>query len=290
MKPAAITPRPARFTGVLCGALLGLAFAAPVVRAGQPAATVPRPPGFVAGRAEEGVRWQSLTQAQREALAPLEHEWPNIDAPRKQKWITIAARLHTLPPQERARISERMTDWARLTPTERGQVRLRYQEARQVPAPDRSARWEEYQKLPPGEKERFAARAASSAVPPAAASRRDAPGTVGFPVRDSPQAKANLVAVPAAGPSQPVTPTIVQAPRGATTHLITRQPAPPAHQQPGMPKIAATPEFVNRSTLLPRRGPQAAAVSPVAATAGPIGPTAPPRPAAAKATEPTPPR
>ena len=29
-----------------------------------------------------------------------------------------------------------------------------------------------------------------------------------------------------------------------------------------MPKIAATPEFVNRSTLLPKRGPQAAAVTP----------------------------
>jgi hypothetical protein len=29
-----------------------------------------------------------------------------------------------------------------------------------------------------------------------------------------------------------------------------------------MPKIAATPEFVNRATLLPKRGPQAAAVTP----------------------------
>jgi len=42
---------------------------------------------------------------------------------------------------------------------------------------------------------------------------------------------------------------------------ITRHPTPPPHQQTGMPKIAATPEFVNRSTLLPKRGPQAAAVT-----------------------------
>jgi len=39
------------------------------------------------------------------------------------------------------------------------------------------------------------------------------------------------------------------------------QPAtPPAHHQPGMPKIAATEGFVDRSTLLPQRGPQGAAM------------------------------
>jgi hypothetical protein len=52
----------------------------------------------------------------------------------------------------------------------------------------------------------------------------------------------------------------VQAPTGATTSLVTRQPAPPAHQQTGLPKIAATPTFVDRTTLLPQRGPQGAAM------------------------------
>jgi hypothetical protein len=289
MKRPAMMSRPARLANALGGVLVALAFAVPPAWAGP--AAIPRPAGSaVPARAEEGVRWQSLTLGQREALAPLEHEWSSIDAPRKQKWLTIAARLRTLPPPEQARISERMSDWARLTPAERGQVRLRYQEARQVPAPDRSARWEEYQKLPPGEKERFAARAASSAAPPAPVPRRDAPGAVAFPGRDSNQAKSNLVTTPAPVPPRQITPTVVQAPRGATTQLITRQPTPPAHEQPGMPKVAATPEFVNRSTLLPRRGPQAAAVSPVAATNGSIVQTVPPRPAAAKATEPTPPR
>jgi hypothetical protein len=56
----------------------------------------------------------------------------------------------------------------------------------------------------------------------------------------------------------------VQAGPGATTTLVTRRPTPPAHQQTGLPKIAATPEFVNKSTLLPQRGPQGAAVRPVA--------------------------
>jgi hypothetical protein len=172
-----------------------------------------------------------------------------------------------LPAQERQRISARMTEWARLTPAERGEVRMRYQEARQVPAPDRSARWEAYQKLPPSEKQQLAARAASSRAP-APISRRDPAG------RDSSQAKSNVIPNPAlAQPPRPVAPTIVQASRGATTHLIPRPSSPPAHQQTGMPKIAATPEFVNRSTLLPRRGPQAAAVvTPVSASTMPVAP------------------
>jgi hypothetical protein len=62
-----------------------------------------------------------------------------------------------------------------------------------------------------------------------------------------------------------VGPATVQAAPGATTTFITRRPAPPPHQHTGLPKVAATPEFVDRSTLLPQRGPQGAAVRPVPA-------------------------
>jgi hypothetical protein len=237
------------------------------------------PPG------EGGVRWQSLTPAQHEALAPLEHEWPTIDPARKQKWLVIAGHLNTLPPAERARISARMSEWARLSPAERGEVRLRYQEARQVPAPDRSARWEAYQKLPSNEKQQFAARAASAVAPPPASKQAS---------HEPSQGKANVITNPAlAQPPRPVAPTVVQASPGATTHLITRPTAPPAHQQTGMPKIAATSEFVNRSTLLPQRGPQAAAVAPMSVSTRPSTPAAghAAAPAAAvKANTPTPTR
>jgi hypothetical protein len=216
---------------------------------------------------EEGVRWHGLTPAQREALAPLEHDWPTIDPQRKQKWLQLAARFKTLPPDEKARINARMTEWARLTPAERGQARLRFEEARQLPATDRSARWQEYQALPPEERAQFAARATRSASPSSGAAEAGLrpPKTV---VRDSKEAKSNIVPNPT--PSQaprPVAPTLVQAAPGATTTLITRKPTPPPHQQAGMPKIAATPEFVQRSTLLPKRGPQAAAIAPASAPA-----------------------
>jgi hypothetical protein len=258
----------------------GIAFAQ------APAIKPPVPVASAGLRAEGGVRWQNLTPAQRQALGPLEHEWPRIDPARKQKWLTIAARFNTLPPEERARISQRMTEWAHLSPAERGEARLRYQEARQVPASDRSARWEAYQKLAPNEKQQFAARAASAvaALPPRPAVAREAT-----------QGKANVVTNPAlARPPRAVSPTIVQASPGATTHLITRPSSPPIHQQTGMPKIAATSEFVNRSTLLPRRGPQAAAVIPVSASSRPSAPPPPhpatPAAAATKAVQPTLPR
>jgi hypothetical protein len=264
---------------LVCG--VGIAFAQ------APPASPPASFATASPRAEGGVRWQNLTPAQRQTLGPLEHEWPTIEPARKQKWLAIAARFNSLPPEERARISQRMTEWAHLSPTERGEARLRYQEARQVPASDRSARWEAYQKLAPGEKQQFAARAASvSAV--AALPQRPPTG------REA-QGKANLVTNPAlARPPRAVTPTVVQASPGATTHLITRPTSPPTHQQTGMPKIAATSEFVNRSTLLPRRGPQAAAVIPVSTSTRPSAP-APPHPAtpavpATKAVEPTLPR
>jgi hypothetical protein len=206
---------------------------------------------------EAGPAWSSLSPAQRTALAPLQRDWSGIDGPRKQKWLEIAARFPAMPPAERARVQARMTEWARMTPQERGRARLQFQEARQVPPQERQARWEAYQALPPEQKAELKQRA----TPPAPASRPPA----------SASRKSNIVPNPGyAAPARPVAPTMVQATPGATTTLVTRPPAPPAHQQTGLPKIAATPGFVDSKTLLPKRGPQgAAAVRP-----------APPAPAA----------
>lgn len=230
---------------------------------------------------EDGPRWPALTPAQRDSLAPLEREWPNLDASRKQKWLILAERYRTMPADERARIKERMTDWARLTPAERGQARLRYEETREFPEPDRKSRWRDYQALTPEEKKDFAARAAAaSARTPADRSPGDAVRVDDTPrsargAREVPQRKSNLVPNPElAQPPRQVAPTVLQAAPGATTTPINRRPAPPAHQQTGMPKIATTPEFVNRGTLLPKRGPQAAAVGPTPPRGVPASPGA----------------
>ena len=164
----------------------------------------------------------------------------------------------------------RMSEWTKLSPQERGAARLNFQEAKQLPPQDRQARWDAYQALPPEKRRELAERAQPS--PDAsrkngAAVPRNGEAKAG---RDAPQAKSNIVPNPAyAAPPKPVAPTVLRAGPGATTTLMSKRPAPPSHQQTGLPKIAATPEFVNKSTLLPQRGPQAAATrAPAAAASG----------------------
>ena len=274
--------RPRALALGLATALLGaLAWHAEEVGAQGPASAaavtlrtpVPtRPPA--PAKTEEGPRWQKLKPAQRDALKPLQQEWPQLDVTSKLKWMQLADRLPELPVDERTRVQGRMADWAKLTPAERGQARLRFQEAKQLPPSDRRSRWDAYQALPPEEKDELAARAAAARAPNRAPRADDAgPGAADRAERASrsgAQAKSNIVPNPAfAAPPRPIGPTVIQAAPGATTTLITRRPTPPPHQQTGLPKIAATPEFVNKSTLLPQRGPQGAAVRQVGEPASP---------------------
>lgn len=208
--------------------------------------------------AEEGVRWSQLSPSQQTALRPLQQQWAEIDAPRKQKWVEIAGRFPTMPPAEQARVQARMSEWARLTPSQRRDARMNYQAAQQVPAENRQKRWQAYQELPVEQRRQLA-----TPVPPAPERR---PPAARPSVNDAPQAKSNIVPNPShAAAPRPVAPTIVQAKPGATTSLMGSKPTPPAHQQTGMPKIAATPGFVDKATLLPQRGPQGAAVRSAAA-------------------------
>lgn len=241
-------PVPARLLSALVTGALAVLLAA-----GSPIASAQRAPSTVS---EVGPRWSELTPAQRAALKPLERDWSTIEADRKRKWMDIAARMPNMPPDQRERVQARMTEWARLSPEQRGQARLNYQESKQVAPGDRQAQWEAYQALPPDRKRQFQARA----VPPPPTTAPKPPTALQQRNNDKVQAKSNIVPNPAyAAPPKPVAPTVVQAQPGATTSLISKRPVPPAHQQTGQPKIAATPEFVDKTTLLPRRGPQAAA-------------------------------
>lgn len=237
---------------VLAGALGGLVAG---WASAQPGGPPPAKPGV-----EEGVRWQDLKPAQRQALKPLEHQWSTIDASRKQKWIAISGRYPKMSPDEQARLQGRMTEWAKLSPQERGAARLHFQEAKQLSPQDRQARWNAYQALPPEKRRELAEQAEPARKPGGSRDRRQGRD------REASQAKSNIVPNPAfAAPPRPVAPTVVRAGPGATTTLMSKRPSPPSHQQTGLPKIAATPEFVDKSTLLPQRGPQAAATRSAAA-------------------------
>lgn len=198
------------------------------------------------------VEWSKLAPAQRAALAPLERDWAHISAERQQKWLDVANRFGSMPPDERARTQQRMAEWASLPPQERARARLNFQEARQISPEERQRQWEAYRSLPPDQRRALADRNRSP-------SGRNGRGTES--ARSS--EKSNVVRAPAPTPAQPVGPTVVQRGGGATTNLVSKPAQPPLHQQAGLPKVAATPDFVDRATLLPQRGAQGAAVRPV---------------------------
>ena len=212
----------------------------------------------VLAAASDGAAWSALTASQKQVLAPLQKDWPSLDAQRRQKWLEVASRFGGLPAEEQERVKERMVEWARMTPGQRARARLVFQEARQLPADERQARWEAYRSLSPEARQALAQRAVPAARPASAVARTEAGA-------GNPGPKRNLVQAGTAQAPKAVTPTVQQARPGATTTPMSTRAAPPLHQQAGLPKIAATPTFVNPATLLPKRGPQGAAVRSVAA-------------------------
>jgi len=214
-------------------------------------------PGTTTVAVVSGPAWSALTAAQQQALAPLRPTWDANDAPRKLKWLEVADRFPGMPADERRRVQERMAAWAAMTPAERARARVQFQETRGLGAEERQARWHAYQALPEDERKRLARAAkkppsapAASAAPKVATGANASPGN----------AKRNMVSTSPSPAPRAVAPTVVQAKPGASTTTVATRAKPPLHHQHGLPKIMATPNFVDPTTLLPKRGPQAAAM------------------------------
>ena len=264
--PVPVALQPSLRTWCLACGAAGLVALSLAAAAADPVAALARPSLVAGAAAESGPSWRSLTPGQQAALAPLKPEWGTIDAARKEKWLDVANRMPSMGATERSRIQQRMSEWVRLSPAERGRVRIQFQEARKVAPGGREQQWQAYQALTEDERRELAEKAAASRRPPAVA--RAAPGapptrpeTLGGAPAD---AKRNVVpfppASPSAGPPRQVGPAVVQGRTGATTSLITTPARPPLHQQAGLPKVNASAGFVDPVTLLPRRGPQGAAM------------------------------
>jgi len=215
-----------------------------------------------------GPAWRDLRPSEQAALKPLQGEWASIDELGKRKWLRIAERYPAMNADDQVRLQARMTEWARLTPQERGKVRLQFLEATKMPASSRQANWEAYQALSPDERKALAARGAKSQrnaikAPQAAAegdaAKRNPPRNAGAP--------SAAAAAPSVKPARPATPSVVQGAPGATTNLITKQQAPAPHPAAASAKIAVSPDVVDKSTLLPRTGPQSPRDRPTTAAA-----------------------
>ncbi len=198
------------------------------------------------------ISWNELSATQRGVLAPLERDWMTVSPSQQQKWAELAKRFPALPADERARVQQRLSDWSRLSPRERAAARLNYQEARQLSPLERQQQWDTYRALP-ADQRRALAESASRARPVPNANPRSPRGNGDNSV------KSSVVRSPAPGLAQPVGPTVIQRGSGATTNLVSKPATPPLHQQAGLPKVTATPGFVDRATLLPQRGAQGAA-------------------------------
>jgi hypothetical protein len=252
--------------------------------------------------ADPGPSWSALTPQQRAALAPLQKEWPSIEARPRSKWLELARRMTAMSAPERERIQARMAEWARLTPSQRLQARLNFLDAQQLSPSERQARWEAYQALPSEQREALEARGQQAKQAAASAARTPARGAASGVALRPPVASAS--AASAARTRQlvsvePTAPAVLRSPQGATTLPLNAAPKPPAHQAgPGRPPLVRDPQAVDPKTLLPRRGPQAppalasAALPPatqtVSSMAGVAPPVPSPSPAAVSASAPRP--
>jgi Protein of unknown function (DUF3106) len=209
-----------------------------------------------------GPAWSELTASQRQVLTPLQSTWADTDAQRKKKWLEVAERFPAMPASERTLVQQRMSSWAALSPAERTRARLQFQETRQIGPDERQARWQAYQALPDAERARLAqvqSQAQAQAAKPAARSAAAA-SAAAVRASDAVGIKRNVVTAAEAPKVRAVSPTVVQAKPGATTTTLDQRTAQPLHHQPGLPKIVASPTFVDPTTMLPRRGPQGAAM------------------------------
>lgn len=223
--------------------LIAIAGAAAGAAVWAQATTTPRPQSAASG----AIAWTALTPTQARLLAPLAGVWTTISPEQQRKWIELAALYPRMSAVDQQRLRERMNEWATMNTAERRRTRLEFQRIGALSPEQRQAQWDAYWALPHEERERLTAQAQRATT--AEQARRPQAG-----------AKPNVVRARPVVVERPVTQATVQAAPGASTRPLMRAAEPPRHQQAGLPKIIATPEFVDPLTLLPRRGAQAAGV------------------------------
>jgi len=266
MTPALNVRRPLAL--LLIPALLSTAHAQPSeapalaasAAASAPAALPPAPKPLPTASLVSGQHWASLSPAQQAVLAPLADEWDGLDAARKSKWLEIAARFHTLTPEQQARLRERMIAWTRMSPAERQQARVGFQSNPQLrdeklQSEKLQSKWEAYQALTPEERQALAQKGAEKAAQKHADTKASAQA-------QKPLSGAKSAFVPPKQSATPlaVAPSVLQARPGVSTVLITQGVQRADRALPGRRKIVVDPALVDPKTLLPRV-PQAPAAA-----------------------------
>jgi len=104
-------------------------------------------------RQEAGPSWSELSPDQKVALAPLAASWPGLSSGHKGKWIALVQKYPEMSEADKARLNDRMVDWAALNPKDRELARLNFAVSKKIPTDSRLANWEAYQALPESKKQ-----------------------------------------------------------------------------------------------------------------------------------------
>jgi len=219
------------------------------LEASAPVAAAPEDAQAAPAQARRAVavsgRWSRLSAGDQAILAPLKDDWSELSVDQRLKWLELSMRFPSMAVDEQQRVQDRMAQWARMTTAERGAARLNFQEIRQFTAKERLEQWEAYQELGPSERKELAIKAKAATQTPAVPKRSDSPAPV--PKSSGAMADALAGAVP-----RPVSGTLVQAPIGATTRLVTQLPSAPVAGTVSGPRLAVSAGAVDPVTLLPQ--------------------------------------
>jgi hypothetical protein len=156
---------------VLCTAVTG-AFAQTLQ------ASAANPPARSSAAPSSNSSWQSLQSSQKKALAPLAPHWAQISQAQKNKWLAMSNNFDNLSTKEQAILHERMAEWASLTPQQRAQARLNFNQTKSLDVDAKKTQWETYQALSPEDKKKLAAQQTTGIRGAATASKAASPNKV----------------------------------------------------------------------------------------------------------------
>lgn len=108
-------------------------------------------PSYAAGKGAttpKAPTWAQLTPQQKQVLGELESQWEQQPDRLRNNLIKVADKYPKMKPEEQARVRERITRWASLTPEQRQAARARYKQIKKQPVEKQKEvkqKWERYQ-------------------------------------------------------------------------------------------------------------------------------------------------
>ncbi len=102
--------------------------------------------------------WSQLSDDQRKVLSALGGEWDTLRPWQREKMLDIARDYPKMDAEKQLRVQRRLNSWSRMTPYERENARVRFQQFHAL-SPEKKdelrKKWADYQKLPEADREKL---------------------------------------------------------------------------------------------------------------------------------------